>query len=54
MTLISLSAVFLEVTTLTTDLHLKSVEELAPLLEAKKLSPVELTKAILDFARKST
>jgi len=38
---------------LTTDLHLKSVEELAPLLEAKKLSPVELTKSILDFAEES-
>ncbi|WP_313373202.1 amidase [Lysinibacillus pakistanensis] len=38
---------------MTTDLHLKSVEELAPLLEAKKLSPVELTKSILDFAEES-
>ncbi|MEY9979331.1 aspartyl-tRNA(Asn)/glutamyl-tRNA(Gln) amidotransferase subunit A [Lysinibacillus sp. RC79] len=53
MMLISLSATSLEVTTLTTDLHLKSVEELAPLLETKKLSPVELTKAILDFAEES-
>jgi len=38
---------------LTTDLHLKSVEELAPLLQSKALSPVELTKAILDFAEES-
>jgi len=38
---------------LTTDLHLKSVEELAPLLASKSLSPVELTKAILDFAEES-
>ena len=53
MTLILLSVIFLEVIILTTDLHLKSVEELAPLLEAKKLSPVELTKAILDFAEES-
>lgn len=45
--------VFLEVITLTTDLHLKSVEELAPLLASKSLSPVELTKAILDFAEES-
>ncbi len=53
MTLILLSVIFLEVIILTTDLHLKSVEELAPLLEAKKLSPVELTKSILDFAEES-
>lgn len=53
MTLILLSVIFLGVIILTTDLHLKSVEELAPLLEAKKLSPVELTKSILDFAEES-
>jgi aspartyl-tRNA(Asn)/glutamyl-tRNA(Gln) amidotransferase subunit A len=35
------------------NLHLKSVEELAPLLESKQLSPVELTKEILDFAHQS-
>jgi len=38
---------------LKTDLHLKSVEELAPLLENKTLSPVELTKEILNFAEES-
>lgn len=32
------------------DLVLKSVEELAPLIEKKELSPVELTQAILDHA----
>ncbi len=53
MTRISLYVAFLEVITLTTDLHLKSVEELAPLLQSKALSPVELTKAILDFAEES-
>ena len=35
------------------NLHLKSVEELAPLLESKQLSPVELTKEILEFAHQS-
>lgn len=35
------------------NLHLKSVEELAPLLESKQLSPVELTKEILAFAHQS-
>lgn len=35
------------------NLHEKAVEELAPLLESKELSPVELTKEILEFAEKS-
>lgn len=35
------------------NLHEKAVEELAPLLERKELSPVELTKEILDVAEKS-
>ncbi|SOC34842.1 amidase [Ureibacillus acetophenoni] len=35
------------------NLHLKSVEELAPLIESKQLSPVELTKEILKFAHES-
>ncbi|MEX3623387.1 amidase [Viridibacillus arvi] len=35
------------------DLILKSVGELAPLIKNKTLSPVELTKAVLDHAEKS-
>lgn len=35
------------------DLILKSVDELAPLIKNKTLSPVELTKAVLDHAEKS-
>lgn len=35
------------------DLHLKAVEELAPMLENKEISPVELTKEILDVAERS-
>lgn len=35
------------------NLHEKAVEELAPLIESKELSPVELTKEILDFAERS-
>lgn len=31
----------------------RSVEELAPLIESKSISPVELTKAVLDHAEKS-
>lgn len=38
---------------LSKNLHLKPVEELAPLLKNKELSPVELTTAILDFAEDS-
>lgn len=34
------------------DLILKSVDELAPLIKNKTLSPVELTKAVLDHAEK--
>jgi aspartyl-tRNA(Asn)/glutamyl-tRNA(Gln) amidotransferase subunit A len=45
--------IFREVTTLSKDLHLKAVEELAPLLESKQLSPVELTEEILDYAERS-
>lgn len=39
--------------TIMSNLHEKAVEELAPLLERKELSPVELTKEILDVAEKS-
>ena len=39
--------------TILSNLHLKSVEELAPLIESKQLSPVELTKEILNFAHQS-
>lgn len=42
--------IFLEVTMLSKDLVLKPVEELAPLIENKSISPVELTKAVLDHA----
>lgn len=38
---------------LSKDLVAKSVEELAPLIEDKSLSPVELTEAILDHADKT-
>lgn len=44
---------FLGVITLSKNLHLKAVEELAPLLKNKELSPVELTEEILDFAEES-
>lgn len=39
--------------TILSNLHLKSVEELAPLIESKQLSPVELTKEILEYAKKT-
>lgn len=43
----------MEAITMTKDLVGKSVEELAPLLKNKSISPVELTKAILDRAEES-
>ena len=44
---------FQEATTLNENLIDMSVEELAPLLENKAISPVELTKEVLDHAEKS-
>lgn len=38
---------------MTKELITKSVEELAPLLKNKKISPVELTKEVLDHAEKT-
>ncbi len=43
-------AIYLEVITLSKELILKSVNELAPLIENKSISPVELTKSVLDHA----
>lgn len=44
---------FQEATTLSENLIDLAVEELAPLLENKSISPVELTKEVLDHAEKS-
>ena len=44
---------FQEATTLNENLIEMSVEELAPLLEKKSISPVELTKEVLDHAENS-
>jgi aspartyl-tRNA(Asn)/glutamyl-tRNA(Gln) amidotransferase subunit A len=46
-------ATFQEATTLSKNLVDLSVEELAPLLEKKSISPVELTKEVLDHAENS-
>src|SRR5690625_4161784 len=46
----SASEIFLEVIMLSKELVAKPAEELAPLLETKQLSPVELTQAVLDHA----
>jgi aspartyl-tRNA(Asn)/glutamyl-tRNA(Gln) amidotransferase subunit A len=46
-------ATFQEATTLSKNLVDLSVEELAPLLENKSISPVELTKEVLDHAENS-
>lgn len=43
----------MEAVTLTKDLITKSVEELAPLIKDGSISPVELTKAVLDHAEES-
>src|SRR5690625_2273525 len=45
--------IFQEATTLSKNLIDLAVEELAPLLEKKSISPVELTKEVLDHAEKS-
>lgn len=46
----SACATYLEVIMLSKELISKSVEELAPLIENKSFSTVELTKAVLDQA----
>lgn len=50
MTQILVCVIFQGVTMLSKELAAKPVEELAPLIEDKSLSPVELTEAILDHA----
>src|SRR5690625_1038303 len=46
----SACVIYLEVTMLSKELISKSVEELAPLIKNKSISPVELTKAVLEQA----